>query len=109
MKNELLVAPERFTGRVEHFGYEYLAFTNVKLGADGRHQAETAERELAVVVLGGRCSVDSLRGEWRCFVAGVQVVFALPYTLYLQPHTQFYLSSEKDCFRTLADSRAVAI
>jgi 5-deoxy-glucuronate isomerase len=106
MKNELLVAPERFTGRVEHFGYEYLSFTNVKLGADGRHEAETAERELAVVVLGGRCSVESSRGEWRNFGARAHVFDGLPYTLYLPPHTHFQVSTEKGCDLALCYSKA---
>lgn len=63
--NGLLVTPDRFTGCVEDFGYDYLAFSNLKLGTHGPYEGEMGKRELAVVVLGGSCSVESSRGEWR--------------------------------------------
>ena len=106
MKNELLVTPDRFTGRVERFGYEYLAFANVKLGADGRREEQTAERELAIVVLGGRCSVESSRGQWRAFGARTHVFDGLPYALYLPPHTHFLVSTETGCDLALCYSKA---
>jgi len=106
MKHELLVTPDRFTGHMADFGYEYLAFEALKLGADGRHEAETAEQELAVVVLGGRCSVESSKGAWRNFGARAHVFDGRPYTLYLPPHTRFQVSTEAGCDLALCYSRA---
>jgi 5-deoxy-glucuronate isomerase len=106
MRNELLVTPDRFTGRVEQLGYEYLAFGNVKLGVGDRHKGETAERELAVVVLGGCCSVESSRGEWRNFGTRAHVFDGRPYTLYLPPLTRFRIWTEADCDLALCYSKA---
>jgi 5-deoxy-glucuronate isomerase len=106
MIKELLVKPDRFTGRVEDFGYEYLAFENLKLGANGQHEAETAQRELALVVLGGRCSVESSRGEWMDFGGRAHVFDGMPYTLYLPPHTQFRVSTRAGCDLGLCFAKA---
>jgi 5-deoxy-glucuronate isomerase len=106
MRSELLLTPDRFTGRVEQFGYEYLAFGNVKLGAGDRYETETAERELAVVVLGGCCSVESSRGEWRNLGARAHVFGGRPHTLYLPPHTGFRILTEAGCDLALCYSKA---
>jgi 5-deoxy-glucuronate isomerase len=106
MKNQLLVTPESFTGRVEDFGYQYLAFENVKLGAHSRHEGQTAQRELAIVVLGGRCSVASSRGEWRDLGKRAHVFDGRPYTLYLPPDTRFHVSTETGCDLAMCYSRA---
>ncbi|HXK02611.1 MAG TPA: 5-deoxy-glucuronate isomerase [Verrucomicrobiae bacterium] len=103
---ELLVRPEKFTGRVENFGYEYLSFENVKLGAGAGHEADTAERELAVVLLGGRCSVASSRGEWRSIGARAHVFDGRPHTLYLPPRTRFQVSTEAGCDLALCYCKA---
>ena len=94
MNGNLLVSPEHFTGRTDDFGYEYLSFENVKLGAGARHEGDTAARELAVVVLGGRCSVDSSRGAWRNIGGRANVFAGKPHTLYLPIGTHFQISSE---------------
>ena len=57
--SELLVRPEKFTDRIESFGYEYLSFEARKLAAGGQYAAETGANELAIVVLGGVCSVTT--------------------------------------------------
>jgi 5-deoxy-glucuronate isomerase len=61
---DLLIPPERFTGRVEDFGYRYLAFENRRMAAAERHRADTGNRELAIVLLGGTCSVNSSEGDF---------------------------------------------
>jgi len=94
---QLLVTPERFTGRTENFGYEYLSFQNVKLAPGERHDADTAARELAIVVLGGRCSVESSNGRWPNFGGRASVFEGRPYTLYLPPRTRFQVSTERGC------------
>ena len=88
INTQLLVPPEKFTGREESFGYEYLSFENVKLHPGTAHEGDTAERELAVVLLGGRCSVASSRGEWRDIGGRAHVFDGRPYTLYLPPHAR---------------------
>jgi len=106
MRDELLVTPDRFTGREENFGYEYLAFENLKLEAGGGREGETAARELAIVVLGGRCSVESSRGEWRNFGARAHVFDGKPYTLYLPLQTRFRISTPTGCDLALCYAKA---
>ena len=103
---QLLVTPERFTGRVEDFGYQYLSFQNVKLAAAERQDADTAARELAIVVLGGRCSIESSRGAWSNLGGRANVFDGRPYTLYLPPHTAFRVSSEGGCDLALCYAKA---
>lgn len=104
--NQLLVKPDRFTGRTENFGYEYLSFENVKLDDNGSYDGETAERELALVLLGGRCSVDSSQGTWDNFGGRASVFDGKPYTLYLPPHIRFGIRTETGCDAALCYSKA---
>jgi len=97
MQHELMVTPDRFNGRESNFGYDFLAFENVKLQAGGRRSGETAARELAIVVLGGRCSAETSRGEWRDFGGRGHVFSGRPYTLYLPPHTRFEIGAPSGC------------
>ena len=106
MQKELLVTPGRFAGRVEDFGYEYLAFQTLKLGPRAQHREETADRELAIVVFGGRCSVESSKGEWRDFGARAHVFDGKPYTLYLPRQTSFRISTERGCDLGLCYAKA---
>jgi 5-deoxy-glucuronate isomerase len=106
MDTSLLVGPERFTGRTDDFGYRYLAFENVKLRAAGEYEGETADRELAIVALGGRCSVSSSRGEWRDIGGRANVFDGRPFTLYLPPGTRFRVSSESGCDLALCYAKA---
>ncbi len=106
MNNELLVTPDRFTGRIDDFGYQYLAFECVKLSTADCHEGDTAEREVALVVLGGRCSVASSRGEWRDFGGRANVFDGRPYTLYLPRQTRFRISTEDGCDLALCYSKA---
>ncbi|MGO8785905.1 MAG: 5-deoxy-glucuronate isomerase [Terriglobia bacterium] len=103
---ELLVKPDRFTGRLETFGFEYLAFENLKLSAGSRYEGETAERELAAVALGGCCSVSSSRGEWRDFGARANVFEGKPHTLYLPPRTRFEATTKAGCDLALCYAKA---
>jgi 5-deoxy-glucuronate isomerase len=106
MTNGLLVPRDSLAGRIFEDGFEYLAFENVLLGAGGRREGQTGERELALVVLGGRCSVVSSRGEWRNFGARAHVFVGKPYTLYLPPKTQFTVSTEAGCDLAMCYSKA---
>jgi len=106
MSMKLLLTPERFTGRTENFGYQYLEFENVKLAAGERHETGTAGRELGIVLLGGHCSVASSRGEWPEFGARAHVFDGLPYTLYLPPHTDFRIYTQSGCDVALCYAKA---
>jgi 5-deoxy-glucuronate isomerase len=103
---ELLVKPDRFTGRTEDFGYEYLSFENLKLEAGGRREGQTLDRELGLVVLGGRCSVESSQGTWRDLGKRAHVFDGKPYTLYLPPRTRFQISTEAGCDLALCYAQA---
>lgn len=95
--SRLLIKPEVFENRVENFGFELLSFSVRQLASGESYCAETAENELAIVVLGGVCGVQSSRGEWKN-VGGRKTVFdGLPHTLYLPIHTSFTVKAESDC------------
>jgi 5-deoxy-glucuronate isomerase len=94
---ELLVRPDRFTGRIEDFGYEHLSFQVRKLAAGESYGCETGSNELAMVVLGGRCSVESSQGGWQHFGDRANVFDGLPYALYLPILTRFLVTAETDC------------
>ncbi len=95
--SELLVRPEAFRNRIVDFGYEFLSFENRKLEAGKTYRGETAGNELAIVVLGGVCSVKSSRGEWKGIGQRETVFDGLPYTLYLPVHTVFTVSADAAC------------
>jgi 5-deoxy-glucuronate isomerase len=95
--NKLLVRPEKFRNRTEDFGYEYLSFENRQLEAGQTFHGETADRELAIVVLGGVCTVASSRGDWQGIGQRESVFDGLPYTLYLPINTWFTVTSEAGC------------
>jgi 5-deoxy-glucuronate isomerase len=97
MMSDLLVPAEKFRDRVEDFGYEYLSFETRKIEAGEKYSGETANRELAIVVLGGVCSVTSSRGEWLRFGQRATVFDGLPYTLYLPVRSSFVVSADTAC------------
>jgi 5-deoxy-glucuronate isomerase len=105
MKN-LLVRPEAFQNRIESFGFEYLSFQSRPLEQGSTYSAETGANELAIVVLGGVCSVRSSRGEWNHIGKRATVFDGMPYTLYLPVRTTFTVSAETDCDLAFCYSRA---
>jgi 5-deoxy-glucuronate isomerase len=102
----LLVRPGDYTDLVERNGYAYLTFGVRRLVAGAAFSDETGIHELAVVVLGGCCSVESSRGAWRKFGARANVFDGLPYTLYLPIGTSYTLTADTDCEVALCYSRA---
>jgi len=95
--SHLLVKPDVFENRTESFGFELLSFAVRKLAAGQSYSAETCNTELAIVVLGGKCSVKSSAGEWLNFGGRATVFDGLPYTLYLPIGTRFTVSTESSC------------
>jgi 5-deoxy-glucuronate isomerase len=95
--SDLLIHPDKFTNRIESFGYEYLSFQSRKLAAGAQYTADTSGCELAIVVLGGVCSVRTPEGAWPRIGLRTCVFDGLPYTLYLPASTAFSVTADTDC------------
>lgn len=102
---ELLIRPtplDGFSGesqciQPEAVGFQYLTFRVRKLNEGDQYTNETGENELCMVVLGGRCSVESSAGTWLNFGGRAHVFNGLPYALYLPIHTNFTVKAESGC------------
>jgi 5-deoxy-glucuronate isomerase len=106
MMSDLLFRPEKFRNRIEDFGFEFLSFETRKLEAGQSYKTETAQREMAMVVLGGVCSVTSSRGDWQGIGQRETVFGGLPYTLYLPIGTSFTVSADTACDLALCYCKA---
>jgi len=103
-KSPLLISPDlnaaeyvRVTPRAA--GWELLHFAARRLSEGERWRHQTGDNELALVILGGVCSVRSSRGEWERIGRRPNVFAGMPYALYLPRHTDFSveaLSEELD-------------
>lgn len=101
---QLLVSAE--DGHEISEDFEFLSFRNIRLSQGEAFDAETGERELAIVVLGGRCSVASSRGTWRDIGGRPNVFSGMPYALYLPISTAFSITTETKCDLALCYSKA---
>lgn len=97
---------ERFVITPETAGWEYLSFCVQKMTKNESVSSETTNSELGLVVLGGRCSVESSAGSWFNFGARHHVFDGLPYALYLPIRTRFTVRAETDCEMAFCTSRA---
>lgn len=70
-------------------GWKALHFAARKMQPGARWEHETGENELALVVLGGTCRVNSNRGTWEPVGRRPDVFHGMPYTLYLPRQTRF--------------------
>ena len=95
--SRLLFRAEAYRDRIENFGYEYLSFQNRKLSCGQKYDGETGVNELAIVVLGGVCSVKCAQGEWPRIGGRGTVFDGLPYTLYLPVGISFSVTADTDC------------
>lgn len=102
----ILVRPDPSGGRIESFGFEYLGFKVLRLEAGQSHEEDTADRELAIVVLGGTCSVASTAGDFPEIGGRRDVFSGLPYTLYLPVGTRFTLLARSSCDLAFCYSKA---
>jgi 5-deoxy-glucuronate isomerase len=92
----LLVRPG--TGpQAETYGFDFLSFVNRKLTPGERLKGDTADRELGLVLLGGKCSVLSSRGEWKSIGRRPNVFAGMPYALYLPVLTDYTITAETEC------------
>lgn len=72
-------------------GWEHLSFAARSMRQHQLFEWDTGDDELALVVLGGTCSVRSNRGNWLEFGRRAHVFDGMPYTLYLPRQTRFSL------------------
>jgi 5-deoxy-glucuronate isomerase len=93
---QLLVRPPN-GAQADTGGFQFLSFVYGKLSAGETVQEDTGGRELGLVLLGGRCSVSSSRGEWKNIGRRTNVFSGMPYALYLPVSTRFSVTAETDC------------
>ena len=94
---ELLINRERLESEVVTCGFEHLSFGVRKLANGESYEGAIADAELAIVVLGGICSVTSSEGTWERIGKRRTVFGGLPYTLYLPPGTTFTVEAKTAC------------
>lgn len=95
--SQLLMPPARFAGVRNDFGFQYLSFETRTLAAGARFAGETGGNELAMVMLGGICGVESSEGSWP-EVGGRRHVFdGRPHTLYVPLGARFDVTAKSDC------------
>jgi 5-deoxy-glucuronate isomerase len=90
----------------ESMGFEYLTLRIRKITRGQQLTTETGACELGMVVLGGRCSVESTAGSWRDLGSRAHVFDGMPTALYLPIDTKFTVRAETDCELALCFSRA---
>ncbi len=100
------VSGETLVVTPESTGYQYLTLRIRKLSRGEKFQSETGASELGLVILGGRCSVESTAGSWPNIGSRAHVFDGLPTALYLPVETEFTVSAETDCELALCLSRA---
>jgi 5-deoxy-glucuronate isomerase len=91
---------------IDTFGFEYLAFKTLRLAPGESVEEDTGERELAIVLLGGTCSVRSSAGDFSSIGGRANVFSGLPHTLYLPVGTGFTLTAETPCDIAFCYSKA---
>ncbi len=102
---ELLVRP--LSGEAEEtYGFEYLSFRAQRLAPGETTKASTGNRELGLVVLGGRCSVRTSCGNWNGIGRRPNVFHGMPYALYLPIGTDLIVEAETACDLAFCYARA---
>jgi len=81
----------------ESCGFDYLTFRARKLAKGESFKGETGNNELGMVVLGGRCSVESSAGGWSEVGGRANVFSGMPHALYLPIESSFTVRTETDC------------
>ncbi len=95
--SQLLIHPELFRERVSDLGFEFLSFSTRTLASGETYRSDTRENELALVMLGGTCSVKSSEGSWHGVGKRKTVFDGMPHTLYLPVATSFEITADTDC------------
>lgn len=77
-------------------GWTFLNAEIRRLGQGATWSGRTGECEVALVVLGGRCSVTSDRGDWREIGDRPDVFSGMPFAVYLPRRTGFAVTALSD-------------
>ena len=77
-------------------GWEYLGMVALRLHRGQRYSAATGEREVAIVILGGRCSVRSSRASFEHVGRRPNVFSGMPWAVYLPRRTDWELEALTD-------------
>lgn len=99
--SQLLITPSAAHGEYtrvtpESAGWERLHFAARRMTAGETWSHETGENEMAIVLLGGVCSLRSSHGEWDAIGRRPDVFSGMPYTLYLPRGSSFTLQAESE-------------
>lgn len=97
-QSPLLVTPDIHSPEYIHVspasaGWDYLHFAARKMRQGETWQSETGRNELALVILGGVCSITSDKGQWKNIGRRANVFAGMPYTLYLPRHSRFTVTA----------------
>jgi len=77
-------------------GWDHLGFRSLKMRTGESIASQTKNTEIAIVLLGGKCSVTSSAGNWPSFGRRSNVFDGLAHTLYLPIDTEYVLKAETD-------------
>jgi 5-deoxy-glucuronate isomerase len=87
-------------------GWEHLWFSAVRLKKGDKHTGETQDREAVLVVLGGRCDVESNVGTFRSLGERPNPFAGKPHALYLPPDSAYEVSASTDLDIAIAQTVA---
>jgi 5-deoxy-glucuronate isomerase len=102
-KFPLLISPKLNQEEIIHLtpqdaGWDYLHFSLRRLQGGQTWQFDTAENELAMVVLGGVGAVESSRGSFPHLGHRPDVFSGMPFSLYLPRRTRFTVQAASPVF-----------
>ncbi len=78
----------------EQADWDYISFQVRRLAAHQSWTFSTGEYEMVIVLLSGRLSVESNRGQWQPIGERKNVFSGLPYALYLPRHTSLTVQAD---------------
>jgi len=87
---------EAITFTPDAVGWDHLGFRSIRMHQGESIASHTKNTEIAIVVLGGKCSVTSSAGNWSRFGRRENVFDGLAHTLYLPLDTEYVLTAETD-------------
>ena len=99
--SRLLVRPKENSAEYQRLTPESAGWDLLNFGARKMQQGEswnyqTKSNELGLVILGGKCSVESSCGSWKNIGQRKNVFDGLPYALYLPRDCTFTVTAESD-------------
>ena len=103
---QLLFQPPTDNGRIDSYGFEFLSLNVRRLAPGSSMEADTADRELGIVILGGQCAVHSSAGDWNPVGERPNVFRGLPHAVYLPLATRFRVTALTDCDLAFCYARA---